>query len=152
MLENNQEPQTPFPYELYFHSIGYPMGGSTTYLLNRDGLLTLTEQGMGQLEPYEITHRLRVIPQGWRKFLQRIAPLHIESWKPDYQPDSPILDGYAWEFRFASGGIKIHSAGENAGPDPDNPEQALSGFIQECADTLLSNALDALWKRSKPAP
>jgi hypothetical protein len=95
--------------------------------------------------------RRRVSPKAWRAFERKIASLQIASWKSDYQPKDEIMDGYSWEFRWVSGSTRIESGGENAGPDPNDPARTLEGFSDlPSADTLLSHALDELWKCSKP--
>ena len=136
--------------DLHFSSTVTPNFQSTEYTITRDAKIRKVDDDWERTWFKKRTSTRRLTLEGWQRFQQTLARLDVLHWKPGYSPRLPVLDGYSWEFRFSDDARTVDSKGGNAGPSPDNPAKTVSWFEDKktSADSMLSRALDDLWKSS----
>jgi hypothetical protein len=139
-----------YPEELYFKTTWLPHPKMIEYRITADGLVAKTNQPTSSNQAS--TEKRRITPDAWLRFRTLISALRLEAWKETYNPPqdgSFYYDGYFWEMRLTSDGLATKSSGQNAGPDPTNPEKTVvTDGGSTGADRLLSKAFDNLWENS----
>jgi|ERR1043166_2372142 hypothetical protein len=136
--------------ELHFSSTGLPNIHTIEYTITRDAKIRQVDDDWERKWFKKRTSARHLTLEGWQKFQKTLARLDVYRWKPTYSPRHMIYDGYGWKFRISDGTRTVESRGGNAGPSPDNPKETASYFDDRktSADTILSAALDDLWKSS----
>jgi hypothetical protein len=136
--------------DLYFSTDGTPLIHITEYTITRDAKIRWVDEDWQRQWFKKRTSTRRLTREGWQKFQQTLARLDVFHWKPAYSPPHLIDDGYGWELRISDGTRSVESRGANAGPSQDNPRRtsSYSGDKKIPANSILSGALDDLWKSS----
>jgi hypothetical protein len=141
------------PVELYLKTTWLPGPSTIEYRITADGVVTKTKETTTSTRSNRIVEQRLITREAWQTFTTEILPLRIKTWKRTYRRPRDgtfAFDGSFWEMRLRADDAHARSGGQNAGPNPSNPNQTIfPEGANTSGDLLLGEALEKLWISSK---